>query len=444
MKETASNSRDPEEPAAALLLRHYCAYPAKGGAGMAADRLVRGLRREGCEATLYGLEIDEDRAHNQTIPELEGRLERLWRRWRAYQLGRIPAGYRGRTPVGTTFFSDRSCHGLAVTKTFAGADVLHFHWMCDFLDYADTLSRIPAGTPLVWTLHDMAPFTGGCSFSMGCDGYTNGCSVCPHVLTPLAQREAARSHSRKDKAMRRVKDRMVVVSPSRWLADRARESRVFGDVPCVTIPNGVDLKIFHSRLRDGARRSLDLAGERPVFLFAASQVSNPLKSVRVFQQALAAAGLGPEACRVVYVGERSRGAVPEWWRWLGNLRTEGAMARCFAAADLTIVPSQADNFPNVVAESLACGTPVAASRIGGIPELITDAANGYLFEPTDVSQLRAILERFSTLPVADRAALRERARASAEEAVDLRQVSRRYAALYQALCGGGMASVSGG
>ena len=118
------------------------------------------------------------------------------------------------------------------------------------------------------------------------------------------------------------------------------------------------------------------------------------------------------------------------------------MARCYAAADLTIIPSQADNYPNVVAESLACGTPVAASRIGGIPELVNDDVNGYLFDPLDAPHLRAILERFTALPLADRAVLRERARSSAEQEVDLKTVSQRYTDLYQSLCRGGVARIA--
>ncbi len=423
---------DPSEP----LFHHYCAYPGRGGAGLAADRLVRGLRRAGCCATLYGLEVDEERPHCREVPDLEGRMDRLWRWWRAFQLERLPAGYRGTTPVGTPFFSDRSCHGLAMTKTFSDAGLLHFHWMCDFLDYADSLARVPAGIPVVWTLHDMTPFTGGCSYSLGCDGHKSDCSVCPHVLTPLAQREAARSHARKHKAMRSMRRRLVVVAPSRWLADEARASRIFQDVPCLTIPNGIDLKIFHPRLRAGARRSFDLEGPLPVLLFAASNVGNPLKSIRVLRQAMESACLNATNCRVIYVGEAPRHPLPDWWRWLGNLRTEAAMARCFAAADLTIVPSQADNFPNVVAESLASGTPVAASRVGGIPELVKDGGNGFLFDPADAVQLARQLERWLAFDSGERDQLRERARLSAEAGVDLKQVSQQYTELYRSLRAG--------
>lgn len=416
-----------------MCLHHYCAYPGLGGAGLAADRLVRGLRRVGCDTKLFGTLEHADRSYIEKIPELDQYSDRLIRRWRANQLSRLPVGYRGVSPAGTPFFSDRSCHGLAMTKTFNGASVLHFHWVCDLLDYQDTIRRIPRKVPIVWTLHDMSPFTGGCSYSLGCDGYENNCSVCPHVLSPLAQREVSNSHKRKRLSLESLPNPIVCVSPSDWMTRSARNSRILGQVPCVTIPNGIDLNTFHPRLRMGARRSLSLEGERLVVLFASANIHNPLKSVRSLQQSLQAAGLNQENSQVVYVGERPSRQLPQWWRWLGNLRTEGSLARCFVGADLTVVPSIADNSPNVVAESLACGTPVVASRVGGIPELVEDGSNGFLYKSGDGIELSMILRSIRKLGPSARESLRIEARRSAEACLDIRKVAQQYLDLYAAL-----------
>lgn len=421
------------EASTTLRLNHYCSYPGRGGAGLAADRLVRGLRQKGCEAKLYGLEIDEDRAHHARLPEVDSAMDRLRKHWRARQLRQIPAGYRGLSSAGTCFFSDRSCHGLALPKTYSGVHAIHFHWMCDLMDYQDTLARIPIGVPLIWTLHDMSPFTGGCSYSLDCDGYQNGCSICPHVSSPLAQRETARSHARKRHHIGRLRNSVICVSPSEWLTRLARRSSILGEVPCVTIPNGLDLKIFNPRLRAGARRSLDLEGSRPVILFASAQIQNPLKSIRLVEKVITAAGLTCANCRVVYVGELLGGDLPDWWRWLGNLSTESAMARCFAAADLTIVPSVVDNYPNVVAESLACGTPVLGSRVGGIPELVDHEYNGFLFKAGDVGEASELMRLWANSKPSALNGMRVRARESAEAAVDVHDTSRQYMDLYQAM-----------
>jgi glycosyltransferase involved in cell wall biosynthesis len=195
----------------------------------------------------------------------------------------------------------------------------------------------------------------------------------------------------------------------------------------------LDLKIFNPSLRAGARRSLDLEGSRPVILFASAQIQNPLKSIRLLEKAIAAAGFTAANCRVVYVGELLGGELPDWWRWLGNLQTESAMARCFAAADLTIVPSVVDNYPNVVAESLACGTPVLGSRVGGIPELVDHEYNGFLFKPGDIGDAAELIKLWANSKASALNALRTRARESAEATVDVHETSRQYLDLYQAM-----------
>jgi glycosyltransferase involved in cell wall biosynthesis len=80
-----------------------------------------------------------------------------------------------------------------------------------------------------------------------------------------------------------------------------------------------------------------------------------------------------------------------------------------------------------------------ASRVGGIPELVKDGENGFLFEAADAVQLSRHLERWLAFDSGERDQLRERARLSAEVRVDLQQVSQQYAELYRALRAGDFA-----
>ncbi|NBD37246.1 MAG: glycosyltransferase [Verrucomicrobia bacterium] len=415
-------------------IRHYTTYPAGGGAGIAADRLVRGLLASGVRADLCGVKPRGSAEHLGAIRYGKSIHERVWRRWRRWQLQHLPEGYTGMSSQGAVFSSDRSAHGMALRSSFQGADLLHFHWMSDMIDYGKSLADLSPATPIVWTLHDMGPFTGGCSYSLECRGFERSCKACPQ-LPAAAAPEAERSLGRKIKAVRSLRHRIVCIAPSHWLTDEARQSSVFAGVRCETIPNGLDLGIFSPRHRAQGRQELGLNSEDRLILFVAASLANPLKGMGTLLEA--ATGLAARRnVRIAYLGKTEETAFPENWEGLGNLREEADLAKVYAAADVVVVPSRADNYPNVIAEALASGTPVAGSRIGGIPEMVREGETGWLSEPGDPRHLRHVLEEAVSMPSESYRGLRARARRAAATTFALTRVSNEYRRLYEELLKG--------
>lgn len=410
---------------------HYSTYPAGGGAGIAAERLVRGLRGEGLHAELLGVSPRMEAPYLGSIQYGKSLQERIWRRWRRRQLRGLPPGYEGMSADGAVFHSDRSAHGWALRRSFRHAGLLHFHWMSDLIDYETSLAGIPEGVPLVWTLHDMSPFTGGCSYSLGCRGFEGNCRTCPQ-LPAAAAPEAERSLRRKVAAADLIGGRMACVAPSRWLTGEARRSRVFAGVRCETIPNGLDLATFSPWRREAFRAEHGLGGEDRYLLFVAASLTNPLKGMDTLLEAVGDLG-ARKGVRVAYLGKAEAAAFPDEWEGLGNLREESDLAKVYAAADLVVVPSRADNYPNVISEALACGTPVAASRIGGIPEQVREGETGWLVEPGDAEDLRRTLDGFLSLGEAEYLEYRRRARRFAEKTIELGMISQQYRKLYEEL-----------
>jgi glycosyltransferase involved in cell wall biosynthesis len=117
-----------------------------------------------------------------------------------------------------------------------------------------------------------------------------------------------------------------------------------------------------------------------------------------------------------------------------------AVARWLSAADVVAVPSvrddagNVDGLPNVVLEALASGTPVVATRAGGIPSVVTDGENGLLVAERDVAGLAAAIEQV----LADRAfgsALGARARERAMREGSWSRVAERIEAVYDRAAG---------
>jgi glycosyltransferase involved in cell wall biosynthesis len=104
------------------------------------------------------------------------------------------------------------------------------------------------------------------------------------------------------------------------------------------------------------------------------------------------------------------------------------MANAYAAADVFVTPAQQDNLPNTVLESLACGTPVVAFNIGGIPDMISHLKNGYLAKFQDVQDLQnGILYCLDN-------DLSANTRSAVLEMVDAKNVAEQYISVFQNLC----------
>lgn len=410
-------------------VHHFCTYPARGGAGIAADRLVRGLIGQGIDARLVGLNPEAKADHIRGIRYRRDLLSNIRRRLRNCQLAHLPDGYEGISPSGSVFFSDRSPNGMAMSEFFTTSSLIHLHWVCDLIDYPDTMKRIPEGIPLVWTLHDMGAFTGGCSYSLGCRRFEEGCGDCPQLENPRAKRETGLSHGRRARAINRIKDQLTLVCPSEWMATEARKSSIFTDVRCEVIRNGFDLQVFHPGKRSAGRDLIGCNDEEPVILFVAASFSNPLKGMHTILEALRITGDRP--VRVCYLGDKGEGQFPESWQWLGKIHDEDKLAKLYAGSDLLLVPSEADNYPNVICEALACGVPVIASDIGGIPELVRDGVTGYLFEKGNADAFSERVHQLTEDFPSKRDVWSTSCRQFAEGTFEIGEISKRHLGLYK-------------
>ena len=265
-------------------------------------------------------------------------------------------------------------------------DLLHLHNLHGFwIDVERLFEWIKArDAPVVWTLHDAWPFTGHCAFfgEARCDRWRTGCGTCPvhrrrYPYSVLCDRSAA-AWSRKRAAFAGVR-RLVLASPSRFLADAARDS-FLGSYPVET-----------------ERLLAWLDRHRPDLLLLHNLHGFWIDVERLFE----------------WIKARDRallrlgGPLPSNLRLLPRLADPAALAAWYRRADAFANPTLDDNFPTTNVEALACGTPVAAFAAGGAAEALAPGC-GEAVTPGDATALAAAVGR---LIRADRSAVRAACRA---------------------------------
>jgi glycosyltransferase involved in cell wall biosynthesis len=364
----------------------------EGGAAKAALRLQAGLVEAGHESILLVMVKKGVRSDVRVVPpalpstgprRAVDRLEGDQERWAAVcrRFGALTADYPRRSRRLELFTDADADTDPSALPEIRQADVIVLHWVSGMLDLADFRAAF-SGKRVVWVLHDFNPFTGGCHYPAGCSRYRAGCGVCPQLGS---REEHDISRAIWLKKMRVLRDASFsVVAPSRWLAACAASSPILGGKTIVTIPNSVPLDIFRPFPRDALRGQYGLSPREKVILFGADSLDNPRKgfaylraAVEIYRQRS-----GSEAALVCFGRPLSRPAalVNGRLKSAGYIQDEHLLAGLYGMADVFVLPSVEDNCPNTALEALACGTPVAGFRVGGIPEIVAHGITGHLAE----------------------------------------------------------------
>src|SRR5438876_4759694 len=163
-----------------MLVTHLSSSDCAGGAAIAAYRQHRGLRDVGIDSRML---VAEKRSLDETVQVAargQKMSERLRRRVRSEIIHRDVSRYRTTRPAHLDDFSDdRAAEPDILPNALPKADLYNLHWVAGFLDHRTFFGRGPRGIPLVWTLHDMNPFTGGCRYTAGCERFGATCGACP-------------------------------------------------------------------------------------------------------------------------------------------------------------------------------------------------------------------------------------------------------------------------
>jgi glycosyltransferase involved in cell wall biosynthesis len=388
-----------------------------GGAAKITRDLFQAYRRRGHESWLivgykrtsdpYVWELDHD-PYRKGLPGLLGKawkpvrkFEPEWPGLRSLRRRLLLAVDCRRTKNWLKGLEDfefpATAHLLDLTP--AKPDIVHLNNLHgNFFDLRE-LAMLSQQVPVVLLLHDAWLLSGHCAHSFDCERWKTGCGDCPDLTIPPSIRKDATAINWQQKREIYSKSRLYIVTPSRWLIQKVEASIMMpGIVGTRIIPNGVDLSKFKPGDKELARTSIGVEQDTKVILCAAVDIkSNIFKDFHTMRSAIAiiAEHHREENMVLLALGED---APPERIgraeiRLVPYQNEPQIVARYFQAADVYIHSVHADTFPITILEALACGKPVVATAVGGIPEQISDGETGFLVPPGDAPAMAARIEQ---------------------------------------------------
>ncbi|MCM1984902.1 glycosyltransferase family 4 protein [Lyngbya confervoides] len=360
---------------------HLSTSDLDGGAARAAYRLHQGLNRLG--ATSQMLVRAKDSIDDQVISDAS---------WQT-RLGPVMNGFplkryanRDRALFSPQWFPD----AIAPRLNVLNPDIVHLHWICNGFVQIETLPRLHK--PMVWTLHDMWVFTGGCHYNKDCFQYKENCGYCPQLNSQREQDLSRRIWQRKAKAWKDLN--LTLITPSHWFADCVRSSSLFRNRRVEVIPHGLDLSQYQPVPKTSARDILKLPQDKQLVLFGASSgtMNDPRKGFQFLVPALkdlASTDWHGKLELVIFGANQPSTPLDLGFpvHYLGRFHDDITLAIAYSAVDVMIVPSMQESFGQTASEALACGTPVVAFNATGVKDIVSHQQDGYLAQPFEYQDL---------------------------------------------------------
>ncbi len=380
-----------------MKVSHFCTFP-YGGAAAAAMRNHKQLRKLGVDSHFYYHRNDRAEPFDGSVHQIElvppqtGWAPRFFRRKKLKQRNReiyqlFDRHLAHRDSQSETFSMARLPDPSRLAPDAVNVDVIHLHWLAFFADYPSFFQSIPRHVPVVWTLHDMNAFTGGCHYSSGCRKFTVGCGNCPQIENPLPDDVSDDSFAVKREAL--CGRQIHVTAPSQWMLDLAQRSSIW---PTSTtfekIYLGINSDDFFPEEKMAARRELGIETDAVLIGFGADDLSSHRKGFHHLLSALQKIKSESEVeCLVFGAGEIPSSPGFPKMHPQGFVDSVNRQRLIYGASDLVVIPSREDNQPQVGLEAMACGTPVVAFDAGGIPEYVRHGETGCVVRMGDEGKL---------------------------------------------------------
>ncbi len=365
-----------------MKVAHISQSDVSGGASRAAYRLHKALCSIGVDSTML---VDNSITNDWTIQGPKGQYARLLKKVRPNLVRPVKYLLKTENPALHSIAALPST--LPKTLNRSSFDVVNMHWINgEMLSIAD-IGKIRK--PLFWTLHDMWAFCGAEHYTdedRYCQGYE------PNNRPPY---ESGMDLNRWtwSRKVKHWKTPIHIITPSQWLGDCARASKLMGNWPISVIPYAMDTESWEPVRRKLARSILGLPTDVPLLLFGAiGGTADRRKGFDLLQAALVNLRDEIQGMEIVVFGQmRPQQPIDLGFpvHYAGFLHDDISLRLIYSAANAMVIPSRQDNLPNTGLEAQACGTPVVAFEIGGLPDIVRHQETGYLAKAFDTNDLAA-------------------------------------------------------
>lgn len=408
----------------------------KGGAAIACYRLFKSIQQKGIEATLIvaeKLSNDENviSIHNSIISAKTYKIKML----AEYAIfNKFLKNKKTTSTFSTAYFGST----ILNIKQVQEADVINLHWInLSYLNLKNLIEITKLNKPIVWHLHDMWAFTGGCHYSNGCENYLTECENCPFLNSPATNDLSKKYFKLKQELF--SYNNFTIVTPSNWLAQEAKKSALLKNKNIIALGNAIPTDKFISQNKKDLKAKNALNPSKKHILFGAMNIEDERKGFTYFKKAIQQLAQNTQFCittELVILGKFK----PEIFDGInsnleinavGFISSQEKIAELYALSDVFVIPTLEDNLPNTILEALSCGTPVVSFNTGGITDMVKHNINGFIAEAKNAEQLatgiETVLVNEQNIPYA------QNARNYIVENYSEEVIANKYIALYKTL-----------
>ncbi len=349
-------------------------FESKGGAARAMERLAMALREE-------GLKVEIISAFGKTKSLSVGHKLQFYFNFILERL-RVFHSVKDREYL-YQYSNGRPGLPLHLHPKVRSADIVHLHWINFGLLSIKGISKLASEKPLVWTLHDMWAFTGGCHYAFDCEGYQQNCETCFYLNNERSRSSEKTLQSKKNE----WEDKnMLITAPSKWLYDLARESPVLKGKQVQKVGYTVDTNRFTVIETSDLRSKWGISSNSTVILAGAMDLNDKRKGFTLLLESLEMMRDVTDNLELLVFGKTTELKLDGVKITdLGFINDEQDLVEIYNIASVFTLPSIQDNLPNMVLESMACGTPVVAFESGGVVDMIEHLETGYIAQKGDAS-----------------------------------------------------------
>lgn len=404
---------------------HVVAGNLNGGAAKGAYILHKGLLKQGVKSKI--LTNSRNTLNDPTVSTINHTYFDMVKVGVRSKLDKLPTKFY-RNKEGTLFSTGLFGYDFTKNKLYQEADIIHLHWINNGFVNMKLLNKITK--PIIWTIRDMWPLTGGCHYSMGCEQYKTGCGKCPQLGSSSKRDLSSYAWKRKSNY---IPNDITTVGISPWVSEKLEESKLFQKKNIHTIFNNIDCDAFFPVDKGFAKKSLKIDTNKKLILVGAQNPNHYYKGFNKYIEAIKF--LNPEDYHLLFFGRLDQNIISDLnfeYSSFGFLNDIISLRLLYSVADVFVAPSLMEAFGKTIAESMACETPVVAFNSTGPKDMIDHKKTGYLAKPYSSEDLAKGIE-WILVHIDRYKKLSEQARRQAENNFSSDKVSTQYFDLYKNL-----------
>jgi glycosyltransferase involved in cell wall biosynthesis len=306
------------------------------------------------------------------------------------------------------------------------ADIIHLHWINSFASI-NTISKIDK--PIVWTLRDMWPFTGGCHISLGCEKFKDICGNCPQ-LNGLISYDLSTYILKLKRS--KFSSKIVFVGISNWISGLAKSSSLLKKHRIETISNNIDTNRFVRIEKKVARAKLNLNTGKKFILIGAEVLTEPWKGFTYFLDSIGY--LKSKNIHFLFFGMLDLSILEKFeieFTYLGQIRDDIILNNIYSAADVFVAPSIYESFGKTIVEAMASGTPVVCFDATGPKDIVEHLITGYKVKPLNCVDLASGIDWVLNLDSKEKETISQNCIERAKRLFDSSVIAAQYLTLYE-------------